>query len=658
MTTTTTTKTTEPVFDPDTIVFTKKHLREVVEAYKDFDEFVFDVETRGPYRGRPERAQVAWIGLAGPGRSDVIPMGHINGELITPMREERKQRKNLDGTVWRGPDGKRKMDLTIYPATFTEAPKQLWPGTVFDALEPLFYSNRRKIGHNVKFDLTAIAKYYDGEIPPQPYGDTLILMHLLNEQMNNYKLDHLVDVAYGMKYDDGKLGKLGIDYYPFSMVAKYQFLDVIYTWMLWSDYFPRIERQSLTEVFENIEMPLIETLCSMEAIGAPIDMAMLEDMRQRIDAKTEAIKHELHAIAGKPWNVHAANEKGWFVYKVRGHEVQVRTPKTGNPSTASDDLAKYAKKDPAVAKLAEYAELWKLKSTYIDGINDKIIEGRLHPSFLSHGTKTGRFSCASPNLQNIPRVTDEREEFQIRDMFCAPPGCTLIVADYSQIEYRLFAHFSQDPYMIKMFKSGVDAHSAMASLVTGKSPDELSPEERTNYGKVVNFAIGFGAGPGQVAMQAKVSLKKAKAILEAHEKASPSFYKWKRKEIELAKSRFRKGKVPAYVRTMSGRKRRLNTLFSTDYGEKMGAQRQAINTIVQGSAADIMKRAMIRVHDVLAGSDVTPILTVHDELVIICPKDKVNWATPLIREAMESAASLRVPLLVDIGVAERWSAAK
>jgi DNA polymerase I-like protein with 3'-5' exonuclease and polymerase domains len=219
----------------------------------------------------------------------------------------------------------------------------------------------------------------------------------------------------------------------------------------------------------------------------------------------------------------------------------------------------------------------------------------------------------------------------------------LIVADYSQIEYVLFAHYSGDPYMIKMFREGFDAHTAMASLVTGKKPDDLTPEERTRYGKVVNFAIGFGAGAGQVASQAKVSMREAEGILESHRRASPKFYAWKRHEIAKVKSR-----RPPHVRTMLGRIRRLPEIFAQDNRTRFKAERQAINTKIQGSAADIIKLAMVGVHREFVGTDVQMILTVHDEIVSIAPEAIAEDAAATIKKIMEDVVELRAPLRASV----------
>jgi DNA polymerase I-like protein with 3'-5' exonuclease and polymerase domains len=633
------------------ICTTEDKLEEIVGAYKEFDEFVFDVETRGPYRGRPERAQVAWISLAGPGRADVIPMGHINGDV--KQRAHRKQVRlwNGDGSPTLTEAGRQRYNMELIPAVFAKPPKQLYPGTVFEALRPLFFSDRRKIGHNIKFDITSLIKYYDGEIIPPPYGDTAVLAHLLDESMGKYSLDYIIKKVYDAGYDDGKLGRTGIDLFSFYQVARYARLDAVYTWMFWRDFFDRLEPQGLMKVF-GLEMDVLQTLIPMEATGAPIDMKAMGEIDGRLTERMETLRRALFKDAGKPWNLDNPVEKGWYVYTVRKHKPLVFTEKKQQPSTRAEDLERYAVKDEMVAAMVEYGERAKLKSTYVDGLRERLVEGRLHPSFLQWGTQTGRFSCTNPNLQNLPRVTEDRKDFEIRSMFVAPKGHVLIVADYSQIEYRLFAHFSRDPFMVRMFREGVDAHTAMAALITGKKPGDLEPEERVTYGKVVNFAIGFGGGVATLARQG-VPEKRAKEILQRHREASPRFYEWKNRVIAEARSR-----RPPHVRTLLGRKRRLPTLFAADDKIRWKAERQAVNTRVQGSAADIIKVAMVRAHHSLYGSGVQPILTVHDELVSICPKGKEGWAEDTIRVAMEGACELRVPLLADINVCDRWSEGK
>jgi DNA polymerase I-like protein with 3'-5' exonuclease and polymerase domains len=636
------------------IVRTEDHLAEVVASYSEFDAFVFDVETRGPYRNRPERAEVAWLALAGPGRSDVIPMGHINGRLIRSPRTSRRMRKGPDGKPILTEEGKRQFDTTEHPGVYGASPKQLWPSTVFEAVRPLFFSERRKVGHNVKFDLTAVAKYFDGAVPPPPYGDTIVLTHLLNEKLGLYRLDHLIKKIYGLDYSTvgGKIGKVGIDHFDFWTVAKYGMLDAVYTWMLWKDQFPKLDALKLGGVFR-LEMDVLEALIYMEKTGALVDVGAMRALGERLRERTDEITADLHRTAGKVWNLDASIDKGWFVYNVRGHKPRVYTEKKQQASTRAADLAVYARGDKKVALLGEYADLTKLRSTYIDGMLERIVDNRLHASFLQAGTETGRFSCANPNLQNLPRHQEERKEFSVRSFFIPPPGYRLIVADYSQIEYVLFAHYSGDPYMIKMFREGFDAHTAMASLVTGKKPDDLTPEERTRYGKVVNFAIGFGAGAGQVASQAKVSMREAEGILESHRRASPKFYAWKRHEIAKVKSR-----RPPHVRTMLGRIRRLPEIFAQDNRTRFKAERQAINTKIQGSAADIIKLAMVGVHREFVGTDVQMILTVHDEIVSIAPEAIAEDAAATIKKIMEDVVELRAPLRASVTVCDRWSDGK
>lgn len=638
------------------ICTTEEQLSAIVDAYTDLDEFVFDVETRGEYRGLPDKAEVAWIGLAGPGRSDIIPMGHINGGTLKPARIERIMHRNDDGTA-KLYDGKRKFETIEHAAIFAPAPQQLWPSVVFEALRPLFFSERRKIGHNIRFDLTAIAKYYGHEVAPPPYGDTIVLLHLLNEKLGvggSFGLDKLVGKIYGDTYDavGGKIGKIGIDKFNFETVARYLRLDVRYTWRLWNDFHDKLPELKLGGVFR-LEMDVLRALVFMEREGALVDEKAMRALEVRIAERQRELTGELHRCAGKVWNINAAAEKGWFVYKVRKHKVRVKTEKKQQPSTRAEDLAAYADEDPMVAKLVEYADLAKLRSTYLEGMLTKLVEGKLHPGFLQAGTETGRFSCVAPNLQNLPRHQDDNPEFSVRSFFIAPPGYRLIVADYSQIEYRLFAHFSGDPFMIRMFKEGIDAHTGMAALITGKDPTDLTPEERTVYGKVVNFSVGFGSGAPNLAAKAGISLDRAKGILEQHRRSSPDFYRWK--AALIAKARRQR---PPHVRTMLGRIRRLPELCAAENKVRWKAERQCVNTRVQGSAADIIKLAMVGVHREFEGTPVQMILTVHDELVTIAPKSQAGRAADKIQEIMENAYELRVPLTASVTVCDRWSDGK
>ncbi len=649
------------------MVMDRVYLNEVVNAYLDFDEFVFDVETMGKYRLRHERADVRWISLAGPGRSDVIPLGHPKGRVTAPpVKVRRPVLDDKGNAVLTAVRKVPAMETAWLPAEHGKPPKQLYPGPVFEALRPLFFGTkvwesgqfegkeqrRRKVGANVKFDLTAVSQFYEKRIPPPPYGDVAIVCHLLDEHLHNYKLKFLVEKYMHFSYKDPKIGELGIENFDLYTVAKYSRSDAWWAWLLWKKRYPLLDEQELLPAFK-VEMALLEVLAHMEREGALIDTKRMDEIDVALAKRMEEIQDELIAEYRRPWKLTNSIEKGKFVYEHCGHDPIAFSEKTNRPSTRAEVLAVFGAEDKRVAKLSEFANLSKIHSTYIVGMRNRLIDGKLHASFLQWGTETGRLSCISPNLQNLPRDTPEREEYSIRSLFIPPPGYVMIVADYSQIEYRLFADFSGDAWMIQQFERGIDAHAAVGGLILNKDPAKLTASERA-IGKTFNFALGFGAGATRLSEQGNMTEDQAKFFLRKHRADAPGFYKWKNDIIDIATAL-------GYSATKVGRRRRLGALHSDDKSEKAKADRQAVNHRIQGTAADILKRGMIRLFRETRGTDIKMILTVHDELVCIAPEEEKDTAKELIRKVMESPAELfglKVPLLVNIDDGPRWSEAK
>jgi DNA polymerase-1 len=293
----------------------------------------------------------------------------------------------------------------------------------------------------------------------------------------------------------------------------------------------------------------------------------------------------------------------------------------------------------------------------------RIFDGRIHADFVQYGTVTGRFSCREPNLQNIPRPDTELGK-KIRGLFVAPPGYKLVVADYGQIELVVLAHFIGRGDLYKGFHNGVDPHSATAAALMGVDPQEfmrrVKEGDRTcidfrQVAKGINFAVVYGAGPDKVASMAGITVKEAKRFMEMHQKMFPEIYRFKEEVIRVCRSR-----RPPHIRTLLGRKRRLPLILSQNNGLRMGAERQAVNSLIQGSAADLIKLAMIRLNAALP-DEMRLILSVHDELVTLCPEDRAEECAGLVREAMLGEGIqklLRVPLSSDVKIVDRWSEAK
>jgi DNA polymerase-1 len=335
------------------------------------------------------------------------------------------------------------------------------------------------------------------------------------------------------------------------------------------------------------------------------------------------------------------------------------TPKRQDPVLDQATLEHYAPRNELARLFLEGSEKQKVLSTYVTGIQNRMTNGQVHTSFTQHGTVTGRLSSRDPNLQNIPRESD------VRGLFVAPPGYSLVVADFDQIELRVTAHFSRDERMVGIFERGEDIHAGTVAAILGKPIEEVTKVER-QIGKGINFAVVYGAGPRKVAAMAGVEYEEARMFMDRYYNRFAMIRPWKHKMLAVARRRGNPQhpiKEPPYATTLLGRRRRLPDLFSHDSELCSRAERQAINHIVQGTAAEIMKIAMIRVHRAFADSPFTLILTVHDELVSLCPEGLEAQAKGTVVSAMSGITLndkpiIDIPLVVTCGTAKRWSEAK
>lgn len=668
------------------LILTVEDLKKEVAYFLKQDAFVFDVETMdGAFpdtRGVPTHNQVVWISLATYGRAIVIPMGHPNGDVVL-QKAHRKMNKETRKFI-------------NYPVIFNPPPVQLWPSIVFEILRPLFFHPKiRKIAHNATFDIASVYKYY-GEFPVGPFSDTLVLQWLLDENIIGKEpggpkrpmklgLKTLVEWYYGLKYDKEEVGKC-IEIHPFLRVARYALLDAVYTWSLYCQFVERCTEDDLDRV-RALEEALIEALAPMNLVGAPVDPEALVELRDYLSVELEKLEANVYKAAGKFFNMNSPKQKQELLFGFKKDGGQglkpwkltnggVKKKKAGmgltiyDYSTDSESLKNFF--DNAVVEaLDKYSEVNKLLSTYViaylgeEGNEEKptrMFLGKIHASLDQAGTVTGRFSCRNPNLQNIPRPDTELGK-KVRGLFRAPEGHKLIVADYGQMELRILASYIGFGGLFDGFQAGIDAHTQTASLVYNVPVDQVEKWMRSNA-KTLNFAIVYGAFADKVAKTLKVSLEEAEKLLADHKKAFPEIYAFK--ELVLRKARSRK--IPHIV-TVLGRKRRLWNLTSDNWGKRNGAERQAVNSLIQGSLGDIIKLAMVRMHKLLSedavknpGREIHMVLSVHDELVLMAPEDRAEEARLMLQEAMlgdEVQDLIKVPL--DIGtpvIVDRWSDAK
>lgn len=633
----------------------KAHVAKLKNPSPDITQRAWD-NTIAKYRSMlaldPLRNEVFWLGLATNGHSWAIPMGHNVGYLLEPEEVG-------DGSTV-PPEGYRKLlkngqestaKARYYkPAVYSDPPEQLPRSEVFAALKPLFFSDLIKVGHNVKFDARSISKYY-GSIPPDPYMDTMLLQHILNENMMSYSLEQLIMQNYD-KHDayakEGKLGKI-IDSVPFDSATRYVHLDVRWTWMLYRRLWNQVKNQDdLLRVCEQ-DSKCLRVLMQMENNGIPVDSRQLKVLGKELDNKMREILLSLSEYAPIGFNPDSTKHKQEFLFnKKREGGLGLKPFKTtakGAPSTDSESLKRLEHNHPAISLLLEWSEVQKLKSTYVDGLLPKLNKGRLHPSFHLHRTATGRLSSSDPNLQNIPR------ESSVRSLFIPPQGYTMMVADYDQIELRVMAMFSQDEQMMNIFVNNLDIHAGAAALLFDKDISEVTSEER-QIGKGANFLTAYGGGYMKLARTTGLDEHRAKYMIDRYYQQFSGITEWKRHVIA-------QGRAKGYVKTMAGRYRRLPDLRSKDDEKRSRAERQAVNAVVQGSAADICKRAMISIAEDLEGTDTHMLVQVHDEIVAAVPHDTAYDLMPKFMDAMGEGKIIRgVPLKVSCHIAGSWSEAK
>lgn len=651
------------MYHPPTTILTVGQLKEVVAYFSQFDAFSFDVETIGPARGIPAQNEVAWLSLATHGCAVVIPMAHpigntIIGETTIPKVGKDNKTRNYKSPIWEPP------------------PTQLRPSVVFSELADLFKSKRTKIAHNAVFDLVSVAKYL-GFMPPPPYHDTIVSSWLLNENRLN-GLKSRVKEDYGLDYDKENVGKQ-VEKFALHKVATYGRLDAQHPWLMYRRHVQALIDEDLTGVWQ-LEMDVLAVLLDMASVGVPISSAWLRVLQADLSEELVDRESAVYKAAGRVFNIGSPVQKAEVLYAPKkeggqGLKAFALTPggKKKKRNGAALDWADYStdaaslkvhkKKNQTAFAILEYQETAKLLSTYVNAyLGDEenpslIFNDRIYASFLQYGTVTGRFSSRNPNLQNIPIRTPAGAK--IRRAFEAPEGYSLIVADYSQIELRIMAHFAGDGLLKQGFIDGIDAHQITAAGILDKDPSEVTDAERGKYGKTINFLIGFGGGAELLADKAEIRLREAEEVLEQHQLQFPEIYRFKKQVIRAALSR----NPEPYVKTISGRKRHLPDLNARGK-DFLLAERQAVNSVVQGSNGDLNKKSMIRAHRGFHEAGIADkarlILTVHDEIVTEAHNDVLAQAEAIVREAMigEAMQILTVPITAGFEIVQDWSAAK
>jgi DNA polymerase-1 len=421
---------------------------------------------------------------------------------------------------------------------------------------------------------------------------------------------------------------------------------------VWQHLSPAVDERGLRDLYTRIELPLAGVLARMERTGVPIDSNELERLSQVMERSIAALTTEIHELAGKVFNIGSPQQLGRVLFEDLKLPAPVKYGKGKVISTAADVLDDLAADHEIVRKVLGYRQLTKLKGTYVDALPALIdpATGRLHTSFNQTGAATGRLSSSNPNLQNIPIRTELGRE--IRAAFIPREGWKLLVADYSQIELRLLAHFSGDELLVEAFRNGEDIHTRTAAEVMGVPPLMVTPDAR-RAAKAVNFGIVYGISPFGLAAQLGISRKEAETYIWNYFER----YSGVRRFIDDTIAEVRESGV---TRTLFGRERPIPDIKSRNPNARGFAERTAVNSPLQGTAADLIKLAMVHIDSALreGGYQSAMLLQVHDELVFECPAEEVGPVSKLVKHAMENVEPLRVPLLVDLGVGDNWRDAK
>ncbi|WP_435132207.1 DNA polymerase I [Plesiomonas shigelloides] len=540
---------------------------------------------------------------------------------------------------------------------YLDAPEQLDRDTVLACLKPLLEdTDSRKVGQNLKFDQSILARY--GIELRGIWSDTMLESYVLNSVAGRHDMDSLSERHLGhqtITFEEvagkGK-NQLTFNQIPLEQAATYAAEDADVTLRLHEVLWPQLEQEAgLASVLQEMEVPLLSVLSRMERNGVLIDPALLGRHSMELTTRLAELESKAHELAGEPFNLASTKQLQGILFEKLGLPVLKKTP-GGAPSTNEEVLAELALDYPLPAVLLEYRGLAKLKSTYTDKLPQMInpATGRVHTSYHQAVTATGRLSSTDPNLQNIPVRNEEGR--RIRQAFIAGAGNQIIAADYSQIELRIMAHLSGDAGLLRAFSEGKDIHRATAAEVFGLPLEQVSAEQRRSA-KAINFGLIYGMSAFGLARQLGIGRNDAQRYMDLYFERYPGVLTYMERTREQAHAQ-------GYVETLFGRRLQLPDIRSRNAMRRKGAERAAINAPMQGTAADIIKRAMLAVDAWLATPEadgIRMIMQVHDELVFEVPQEKVALCSAKVRELMQHSAALDVPLLVEVGVGDNWDQA-
>lgn len=521
--------------------------------------------------------------------------------------------------------------------------------------ELLLNEKVQKFGQNIKYDLEVFHRYKI-DINPVSF-DTMLASYVIDPTSREHSLDFLAMKHFNYKMQPiTDLIGTGKNQRSFATVSVknatfYAAEDADYTFRLRGKLAPQIEENQLNDLYYNIELPLVKVLADVEEAGIRVDADFLAKLSQQAEKNLEKLTAQIYNIAGGEFNINSTHQLSHILFDKLKLPTQGKTAKKTGFSTDVKVLEELATLHGLPKLILDYRQLTKLKNTYIDAIPKMISKqtGRVHTSFNQTIAATGRLSSTDPNLQNIPVRTDEGRE--IRKAFI-PGGkdFVLLVADYSQIELRILAHYSEDKTLIQAFKNGEDIHARTAAEVFGVTIDKVTPQMR-RAAKTANFAVIYGVSAYGLSQQSELDVQQSKDFIDTYFKRYPGIKKYMDSTIEFAQKH-------GYVTTLFNRRRYIREINDKNRTVRQFAERTAINTPVQGTAADMIKLAMIRIHKNLQGMRSKMVLQVHDELIFDVLKKELSDVKPIVKEGMEKAVKLKVPVVVDMGVGASWFDAK
>lgn len=620
-------------------------LDQLIAKLKSGHPFVVDVEATDTDAMRAQLVGLA-IGV-GNGEAYYIPTAGADGK---PALSEAKGRKT-EARV------QAQLPLDINSSSSVSPPSSVLRERVLAELKPIFEdSSIPKYAHNVKYDATVLA-----EAGVEMRGiafDSMIAASLLEPSGQSIGLKSLVFTKFGVEMTEieeliGKGKKqISMAQVDVAQAAPYACADADYTYRLVEHYKPLLAEGGLDKLFEEVEMPLVPVLMEMERTGVLLDLDFLRQMADGLAQRLQELEKQIQAHLGVAINIASPQQLGDALFKkLELPATKLPKTRTGQVSTAAEVLESLRDEHPVIPLILEHRELAKLKGTYVDALPALVNPrtGRVHTDYNQTGTVTGRVSSSNPNLQNIPIRTDVGR--QVRRAFIAPHGSKLIAADYSQVELRILAHITRDPGLLEAFARGEDIHAATAARLFNVPLDRVTPGMR-RLGKTINFGIAYGITGFGIAARTELSQE------EAHKLIDNYFTQYAQVKAYVDNTK-REARERGYVQTLLGRRRYFPELQSTarvHVSARNAAEREAINMPIQGSAADLIKLAMIRLHRELHTRNLRSRMTlqVHDELVLECPEAEVTIIAPLVREIMENVYPLASKLKVDVSVGQNW----